>query len=400
MERIKVRKKLETCKVKKENKLCTFLLENWWTVSLILPILETAGSCRVVPTSSLRHDGEGQSEQICPCCLPGYQGCFQLWRSGCCSTNDSLHWPQLCSARPTAQSWLRMGNLSLTWKPSPSSRSEVPPTQNGMMLVPNMLWNLLVSSPPQRLSRPSRKGGIKGPSSLPSCWCFQWLWTTEMWQLTQECQQCLLYYQRLSPLPRSSMTIPSSSRDLRPQSMLPLTPRRLWTVSLGNSGVVAMSLPRISSLCLSTSATKALGKITPKLNKKLIGMAFYVPIPNVSIMEKAAKNGNIEKVVKQALAERGILNGILDYTEDQAVSWSFKQWHPLFCLWYQDWHCSQWPPCQVHFLAWQQIWLPEWCVSWHTWLPRSKIPWVTMQEWQEERGPRLPAEESQFQVSP
>ncbi|KAL6086265.1 hypothetical protein STEG23_035824 [Scotinomys teguina] len=54
----------------------------------------------------------------------------------------------------------------------------------------------------------------------------------------------------------------------------------------------------------STGATKAVGKVIPQLNKKLTGMAFHIPTPNVSIMvltcclEKAAKYGDIKKVVK------------------------------------------------------------------------------------------------------
>uniref|UniRef100_A0A8P0PQ60 Glyceraldehyde-3-phosphate dehydrogenase n=1 Tax=Canis lupus familiaris TaxID=9615 RepID=A0A8P0PQ60_CANLF len=42
------------------------------------------------------------------------------------------------------------GNLSSTGSPSPSSRSETPPTSNGVMLVLSMLWSPLGSSPPWR----------------------------------------------------------------------------------------------------------------------------------------------------------------------------------------------------------------------------------------------------------
>nr|XP_045731959.1 glyceraldehyde-3-phosphate dehydrogenase-like [Mirounga angustirostris] len=70
----------------------------------------------------------------------------------------------------------------------------------------------------------------------------------------------------------------------------------------------------------SIGTTKAVGKIIPKLNGKLTGMAFCVPTPNVSNMnrtcclEKAAKYSDIKKVVKQ-LSE-GSLKGILGHTED------------------------------------------------------------------------------------
>jgi glyceraldehyde-3-phosphate dehydrogenase/erythrose-4-phosphate dehydrogenase len=35
----------------------------------------------------------------------------------------------------------------------------------------------------------------------------------------------------------------------------------------------------------STDAAKAAGKVTPELNKKHIGMVFYVSIPNISAVE-------------------------------------------------------------------------------------------------------------------
>ncbi|KAF3825773.1 hypothetical protein GH733_006600 [Mirounga leonina] len=67
----------------------------------------------------------------------------------------------------------------------------------------------------------------------------------------------------------------------------------------------------------STGAAKAVGKVIPELNRKLIGMAFRVPTPN-----KPAKYDDIKKVVKQAL--EGPLKGILGYTEDQVVSCEFN----------------------------------------------------------------------------
>jgi glyceraldehyde 3-phosphate dehydrogenase len=79
---------------------------------------------------------------------------------------------------------------------------------------------------------------------------------------------------------------------------------------------------------VSTGAAKAVGKVIQELNRKLTGMAFPVPTPNVSIMdltcrlEKPAKYEDIKKVVKQA--SEGPLKGILGYTEDQVVSCDFN----------------------------------------------------------------------------
>jgi hypothetical protein len=40
----------------------------------------------------------------------------------------------------------------------------------------------------------------------------------EIWQLTQDCQQCILHYQLLSLRPRSSMTTLASWKGSWPQS--------------------------------------------------------------------------------------------------------------------------------------------------------------------------------------
>jgi len=78
-----------------------------------------------------------------------------------------------------------------------------------------------------------------------------------------------------------------------------------------------------------TGAAKAVGKVIPALNGKLTGMAFRVPVPNVSVvdltvrLEKGASYEDIKKVVKAA-SESGPLKGILAYTEDQVVSSDFN----------------------------------------------------------------------------
>ncbi|KRT79015.1 hypothetical protein AMK59_8360 [Oryctes borbonicus] len=77
----------------------------------------------------------------------------------------------------------------------------------------------------------------------------------------------------------------------------------------------------------STGAAKAVGKVIPSLNGKLTGMAFRVPVPNVSVvdltvrLEKPAKYEEIKAKVRQAA--EGPLKGILAYTEDSVVSSDF-----------------------------------------------------------------------------
>jgi len=77
----------------------------------------------------------------------------------------------------------------------------------------------------------------------------------------------------------------------------------------------------------STGAAKAVGKVIPALNGKLTGMAFRVPVPDVSVVDltcklaKPAKWDEIKKAMKEA--SEGELKGILGYTEDDVVSSDF-----------------------------------------------------------------------------
>lgn len=77
-----------------------------------------------------------------------------------------------------------------------------------------------------------------------------------------------------------------------------------------------------------TGAAKAVGKVIPSLNGKLTGMAFRVPVANVSVVDltvrlgKPATYDEIKAKVKEA-ATAGPLKGILAYTEDQVVSSDF-----------------------------------------------------------------------------
>jgi glyceraldehyde 3-phosphate dehydrogenase len=77
----------------------------------------------------------------------------------------------------------------------------------------------------------------------------------------------------------------------------------------------------------STGAAKAVGKVIPALNGKLTGMAFRVPVANVSVVDltvrlgKGASYADIKAKVKAAA--EGPLKGILGYTEDDVVSSDF-----------------------------------------------------------------------------
>jgi len=77
----------------------------------------------------------------------------------------------------------------------------------------------------------------------------------------------------------------------------------------------------------STGAAKAVGKVIPSLNGKLTGMAFRVPVPDVSVVDltcvlaKPAKYADIKAAMKAA--SEGTMKGFLGYTEDAVVSTDF-----------------------------------------------------------------------------
>lgn len=77
----------------------------------------------------------------------------------------------------------------------------------------------------------------------------------------------------------------------------------------------------------STGAAKAVGKVIPELNGKLTGMAFRVPVANVSVvdltvnLEKSASYEDVCEAMKAA--SEGELKGILGYTADNVVSQDF-----------------------------------------------------------------------------
>lgn len=77
----------------------------------------------------------------------------------------------------------------------------------------------------------------------------------------------------------------------------------------------------------STGAAKAVGKVIPKLDGKLTGMAFRVPTADVSVVdltvrtEKSVSYDQIKAAFKKA--SEGDYKGIISYTEDDVVSQDF-----------------------------------------------------------------------------
>ncbi|MGY3053866.1 glyceraldehyde 3-phosphate dehydrogenase [Pedobacter sp. UYEF25] len=78
----------------------------------------------------------------------------------------------------------------------------------------------------------------------------------------------------------------------------------------------------------STGAAKAVTLVIPELKGKLTGMAFRVPVADVSVvdltvkLEKPATYQEIKDAMKKA-SEEGDLKGVLGYTEDEVVSSDF-----------------------------------------------------------------------------
>lgn len=76
-----------------------------------------------------------------------------------------------------------------------------------------------------------------------------------------------------------------------------------------------------------TGAAKAVGKVIPKLNGKLTGMAFRVPTADVSVVDLTVRTQNETSLedIKAAFkkASEGAMKGILGYTEDAVVSQDF-----------------------------------------------------------------------------
>lgn len=78
----------------------------------------------------------------------------------------------------------------------------------------------------------------------------------------------------------------------------------------------------------STGAAKAVGKVIPSLEGKLTGMAFRVPVSDVSVVDltvRLEKSTSLEEIAKvMTEASHGSLKGILGVTDDPVVSTDFK----------------------------------------------------------------------------
>ena len=78
----------------------------------------------------------------------------------------------------------------------------------------------------------------------------------------------------------------------------------------------------------STGAAKAVGKVIPELAGKLTGMAFRVPVDDVSVVDltvKLQKGTSLEEITRALQeASEGDLRGVLGVTNDPVVSTDFK----------------------------------------------------------------------------
>ena len=74
----------------------------------------------------------------------------------------------------------------------------------------------------------------------------------------------------------------------------------------------------------STGAAKALGKVIPELNGRLTGMAFRVPVADVSVVDltcELERGASMEQIcAAMKAASEGPMKGVLAYTEDAIVS--------------------------------------------------------------------------------
>jgi len=77
----------------------------------------------------------------------------------------------------------------------------------------------------------------------------------------------------------------------------------------------------------STGAAKALHEVIPEVKGKLVGMAFRVPTPDVSVIDltfRSTRTSTIEEIdALMKKASETYLKGILEYTDEEVVSTDF-----------------------------------------------------------------------------
>ncbi|PKO94014.1 MAG: type I glyceraldehyde-3-phosphate dehydrogenase [Betaproteobacteria bacterium HGW-Betaproteobacteria-1] len=91
----------------------------------------------------------------------------------------------------------------------------------------------------------------------------------------------------------------------------------------GGRGILENIIPS------STGAAKAVGKVIPSLNKKLTGMAFRIPVSDVSVVDltvELEKETTYEQIVAamKAASQSGPLKGVLGFTDEKVVSTDFR----------------------------------------------------------------------------
>ena len=90
----------------------------------------------------------------------------------------------------------------------------------------------------------------------------------------------------------------------------------------GGRGILENIIPS------STGAAKAVGKVIPELNKKLTGMAFRVPISDVSVVDltvELVREASYEQIcAAMKAASEGPMKGVLGYTTDKVVATDFR----------------------------------------------------------------------------
>ncbi|WP_332060161.1 type I glyceraldehyde-3-phosphate dehydrogenase [Bartonella sp. CB74] len=95
----------------------------------------------------------------------------------------------------------------------------------------------------------------------------------------------------------------------------------------------------LSMIPTSTGAARAVGLVLPELKGLLDGVSIRVPTPNVSVVDltfTAKRSTTVEEInTAIAVAARGQLQGVLDYTDEKLVSCDFNH-NPHSAIFHND----------------------------------------------------------------